>query len=124
MSDCGACIGGSYCDGMAEFYNTTTPKAAKKHHCGECGKVIEIGENYQKVSYKFDGYLQSEKTCSICAEIRDGFTCGIPPAHGELWNEIIEYVFPQLTTGCYDKLKKPEAKAELQRRWLKWKGLK
>jgi hypothetical protein len=32
-----------------------------------------------------------------------------------------DYVFPEMTTTCYDRLKTPEAKVELQRRWAEWK---
>jgi len=35
----------------------------------------------------------------------------------------MEKAYPKLTTSCFDKLQTSEAKAELQRRWLAWKGL-
>jgi hypothetical protein len=34
-----------------------------------------------------------------------------------------DYVFPEFSLACLEKLKTPEAKAELQRRWMQWKGL-
>jgi hypothetical protein len=39
-----------------------------------------------------------------------------------LWPDM-EEVFGKLTTSCFDKLQTPEAKAELRRRWMEWKGL-
>lgn len=121
MSDCGVCIGGGDYDGCPEFYSMEYPRARKQHRCGECGKTIEIGERYQRFSGKFDGDMFWEKTCENCAEIRDGFTCYAPPPFGSLWSEMVEYVFPLMTTSCFDKLKTPEDKAFLQGKWIEWK---
>jgi hypothetical protein len=128
MSDCGVCIGGYDCDGYPEFSDFSWPKARKEHKCGDCNKTIPKGEKYQRWAGKFDGEMFTEKRCAICVEIRDAFTCTesdqTGPPNGELWSDIAEYMFPHLTTACFDKLQTPEAKAELRRRWMEWRGLR
>lgn len=119
MSDCNACLYGEP-DGTPEFWNVTTPKARKLHKCYECNKEICIGEHYQRVSYKSDGEVTSCCTCLICAEIRKAFYCDIEII-GEFWSQMSDYVFPELTTGCLDRLQTPQAKAYLLARWNEWK---
>lgn len=125
MSDCSACIGLDFsdCDGHAEFSNTETPKARKPHKCGECERLIAVGEIYERTSGKFDGEIYTDKTCLECADIRDGFTCEARPMPGQLWDEMRDYVFPYLNESCYDKLTTVAAKKFLRDRWMKWKGL-
>ncbi len=127
MSDCGVCIGGYDTDGMPDFSSVRWPKARKEHRCEDCKRLILRGEVYQRYAGKFDGEFYDVVTCRVCVEIREAFTCAEydqtgPPA-GELWSDITEMMFPNLTTACFDKLKTPEAKAELRRRWMQWKGL-
>ena len=119
--DCGVCLCGES-DGPADFWVVVYPKSRKEHKCTECGKVIPKGVIYQRVSYKFDGDISCCKTCSICAEIRAAFYCDTELI-GEFWSQIEDYVFPDLTITCYDRLTTPEAKTELRRRWQEWKGL-
>ena len=124
MSNCGVCIGGGEYDGCYEFQSSSFPRARKQRWCVECRKAIQPGERYQKFVGKFDGTFFSEDTCAICAEIRDALSCGGNSSiFGEMWGEIRDYVFPTMTTGCFDRLETPEAKKELQRRWIEWKGL-
>ena len=123
MSECGVCIGGEDYDGVCEFQDFSHPRARKEYLCGECHKTIQPGDKYQKFVGKFDGDFFCEKTCEVCAEIRDCLSCGTSPAFGEMWGEIRDYVFPSMTTSCFDKLETAEAKAELRRRWMEWKGL-
>jgi hypothetical protein len=124
MSDCGACIGGGDYDGTPEFWNVTNKKAHKAHRCGECQREIPSGSIYESVAGKYDGDFYTAKTCSVCAEIRDAFACdeGAGPAYGQLWYDMTQ-AFPAITTGCFERLTTPEAKAYLRERWLKWKGI-
>ena len=123
MSDCGVCIGGGDYDGTPEFSHISTPKARKDHKCLECRRAIRRGSQYERTSGKFDGNIYSDAVCLECAEIRDAFYCG-EGAYivGDLWEQMGE-CFPALTTGCFDRLTTPAAKAFLRDRWLKWKGL-
>jgi len=125
MGDCGVCIGISYgdCDGTPEVSNLRWPKARKEYRCCECERAIPKGEIYERASGKFDGEFYDQKTCEQCAEIRQSFSCEAPPPFGELWEEITDYLFPALTTTCFDKLITPQAKELLRVRWMKWKGL-
>jgi hypothetical protein len=123
VSDCGVCIY-SDCDeyGYSDFCYVDVRKARKPHRCCECGKQIEAGEKYEHSRSKFDGDFSSCDTCLICVEIGEAFYCDGRMIGGGLWDNM-DYVMDRLTTSCFDKLKTPEAKAELRRRWIEWKGL-
>ena len=125
MTDCGVCIGIDYgdCDGPVELCETRWPKAVKEHVCVECSRAIPKGEIYQRCSGKFDGDFYDEKTCAECADIRDAFTCEVPPPFGQLWAEIREFVFPQANTSCFDKMASAKAKEVFRKRWMEYKGL-
>ena len=113
---------GMEADEMCAFWKTSIKTARKVHRCEECRKEIQPGEKYEALSYLFDGDFYYEKRCLICAEIRDAFLAeGSAYCTGEMWSEIHDYVFPEMTTSCFDRLKTPEAKAELRRKWLEWK---
>lgn len=122
MSDCGVCLGGDYGDGEPyEWSECRYPRARKDHKCGECGRTIAKGEKYQRFSGKFDGELCDNVTCGQCAEIRDVFSCEAWPIWGELWCDVREVLFPQLTTACFAKLRTPEAREFLRAKWMEWK---
>lgn len=121
------CIGGDFfdCDGSFEFSRITNPKARKPHFCGECRRRIEKGQQYERFIGKFDGGITSQATCLECAEIRSAFSCGeVPPGFGDLWQQMRDYAFPDLTTAseCFQKLS-PSAKAFVLEKWRAWKGL-
>jgi hypothetical protein len=121
MSDgCGVCLGGEP-DCMAEFFEVDVVKARKVHKCCECGLEIAIGSKYVRESGKWEGEFASFKTCCLCAEIRQAFTCYGAICYGELWNDVREYLFPKMTTGCLEKLTTAAAKQFLIDRWNKWK---
>ena len=52
-----------------EFYNTSFVKARKPHRCCECCRTIEAGERYQSVTGKWEGDVDTYKTCSECLEL-------------------------------------------------------
>ncbi len=123
MSDCGVCIG-SEPDCMAEFYEQSTVRARKVHKCGECGLEIPKGDQYLREAGKWDGEFMSFATCLLCVEIRSAFVCDdeyTAVCFGELWNDITDNLFPNMTTGCLNRLKSPAAKQFLIDRWNKWK---
>jgi hypothetical protein len=124
MSDCGVCIDAMDCDfdGDLEFSSIRIVKSSRKRtQCSECSGWIEVGESYQSVTGKNDDFW-TFKTCLVCAEIRVAFSCNGEVYGGVFWDSM-EYCFEALTTGCFDRLETPQAKAELQRRWMQWKGL-
>ena len=123
MSDCGVCIG-NYGDGDCTGYRCVIVKAGQEWTCSECGCKIPKKTKYELASWFYadgDGFGNC-KTCLICAEIADAFMCG-GRWHGSiLWDSMFD-LHDKLTTSCFDRLKTPEAKAELQKRWMEWKGL-
>lgn len=119
MGDCGVCLygGGDFGDnGFFKFSATfKTPM-----YCCECGAKIPAGVEHEKARYRNDdAKWQTEHTCPICAEIAWAFSCE-GRTYRILW-ELMEEVYPEMTTGCLEKLKTPEAKKELMRRWNEWK---
>lgn len=123
VGDCGVCIGGGDYDGYSEFESIAEPKARKQHICRECRRLILAGQRYRRFSGKFEGSMFCEKTCLDCVEILAAFNCDGGALEDGLWNDIEQYVFPKMTTGCLDRLSTPETKKYLRDRWLKWKGL-
>lgn len=49
-----------------DFVTQTRPKARKAHKCHECRREISIGETYRRVAAKFDGIVDTTKTCAHC----------------------------------------------------------
>lgn len=54
-----------------EFFWCRTPKARKEHKCGECGIKILKGEIYQVFTGKWDGNMDTYKSCLPCAQLYD-----------------------------------------------------
>lgn len=119
MSDCGVCLPGF--DAWVEFSNKEIRTARKEYECGECGCKIAPGQKHEYASGKCEGEMWSQRTCLICAEIGEAFYCK-GRTFGSLWEDMNE-VIGSLTIGCLNRLKTPEAKAELQRRWMEHKEL-
>lgn len=119
---CDVCLGdepdGEYC----EFYEAKIVTAKKSHKCIECDIEIKPGQRYEVVSGFFDGEFFRQKTCLLCAELREAFCCdGSQIMQTMLWETITENLFPRMTTGCLQKIKTAEAKQFLIDRWNKWK---
>jgi hypothetical protein len=121
VSDCGVCLTSGCEDGYNEFCSVRIRRAAKIHNCSECDKEIRIGERYEYATGRFDGDFWHETTCLVCAEIADAFYCDGRMFGGELWEQMVNTVFPIMTTGCFDRLTTAAAKADLMRRWNEWK---
>jgi hypothetical protein len=124
MSDCGVCISNAHrFDGPADIWESNIVKARRNYKCCECGRPIERGAKYERYDILFDGKWSHYRTCVLCAEISSAFCCD-GRLFGNLWNDFDESeIWPAITTACFDRLDTPEAKAELRRRWMKWKGL-
>lgn len=120
--DCGVCIGTDNSD-LTEFWSSETVTARKAHKCCECRLPILPGQNYERSAGISDGEMWSHKTCLLCQEIRDAMRCSNGFYYECLWEEMRDYVFPEMTTGCLDRLKTVAAKQFLIERWKKWKGL-
>jgi hypothetical protein len=53
-----------------EFFHQENPTARKSHECDECRRVIQPGEEYERVCGKWDGEVDTFKTCAHCVEAR------------------------------------------------------
>lgn len=119
MSDCNACFYAGDYDGPDLYYKQVR-KARKVHKCCECSEEIKPGSEYEHVSGKWDGRMDEFKTCLVCAEIRDTFGCE-GYVHAQLWENIMESMFEEMSIGCLDKLASAAAKQKLLDEWNAWK---
>lgn len=126
MSDCNVCLGTDDFDFTWDFSTEKIVKARKEHKCCECERVIAKGQTYEYFSAHGDDQMFTFKTCLLCAELRESFTCepGYAIPHESLWSDIKEFLFPEMTTGCLQKVKTVEAKQFLIEKWQEWKGLR
>lgn len=53
-----------------EFYHKEIRRARKPHKCEECSGTISPGEQYEHARGKWDGYVDSFKTCERCYDLR------------------------------------------------------
>lgn len=116
--DCGVCIGGGDYE-LWDFCDSTMRKARKPHKCCECSREIPKGAQYEYIAGKCGGDFQDYKTCLDCMNIRNGLSCDSVALTG-LWDDIYE-IFPEVTTGCLQRIKTPSAKAYFIERWNQWK---
>lgn len=80
MTDC-------YCDyDPPEFFQQRLVKHARRRHkCEECSGVIAVGEPYECISGKWEGYFNVFKTCERCYDLRIWVKNNVPcfcPMHG------------------------------------------
>ncbi len=121
MSDCGVCLS-SGCDFDGNEFERGSVVNKTRVKCCECEQFIPKGIEHEKARWRNDDMRwETAHTCPICAEIAWAFFCD-GRLYFCLW-ESLEQVASELTTACFNKLKTPEAKKELQRRWMDWKGL-
>ena len=59
-----------YADEMCEVLQSGFRKARKSHKCNECRREIKPAELYRYEYIKFDGELDSHKTCPQCLVVR------------------------------------------------------
>lgn len=71
----------------ADFYNATIRTARKLHACFECGGQILPGDKYEHVTGKWEGRLDTFRTCERCHDIRQWVENNVPCvcwAHGNM----------------------------------------
>lgn len=73
MNNCGCVLVEDY-DGP-EFYYSKLMRARKAHRCDECRAEIRCGQDYERVSGKWDGHVDTFKTCTACLSLRTVFFC-------------------------------------------------
>lgn len=100
-----------YCDYDApEFYHQENRKAKKEHRCSECARAIEPGETYEHVRGKWNGDVDTFKTCPRCLALKEWVRAHVPCfcwAHGNIIEDAIEtargyaHEAPGLLFGAY-----------------------
>jgi hypothetical protein len=120
MGDCNVCLYSDDSDGYFEFLEQDVRKSRKERTCEECQRVIAVGERYEASRGKWEGEFWTWTCCLLCAEIAETFYCD-GRMYGRLWEDMQEAAFPELTTGCLDRLKTAAAKEYLLSRWNAWK---
>lgn len=78
-----------------ELYCRDIRRARKPHRCEECSGRIAIGETYEHISGKWDGYMDRFKTCSRCVDLRTWVTNNVPCfcwAHSNMLDDAKETV--------------------------------
>lgn len=123
MTDCGVCIGGI--DEFYSDYERDEINAEGDLSCEECREKIPNGHKYERASGNYDRQQYTHTTCLSCVEIRDVFSCGEGASHGDLWERMRDYVFPDLTTAskCLHKLSVPN-RTRVILKWQQWRGLR
>lgn len=59
-----------YCDyEQPTFFRESQPRAKVRHRCGECSRVIQPGERYNKITGKWDGEFRSYARCAHCEAV-------------------------------------------------------
>lgn len=120
VSECEVFLSGDDYEGdWPAFYCTDEVKARKPHRCFECGRTIERGSRYLRISGKWSESINRFCFCLVCVEIEDALSVGNSREFGTLWDQLE----PQLAEvpsprHCLAKLKTPEAKAYLSQKWL------
>ena len=121
---CDVCISGDY-DGALECTTLEILKCRKPVRCGECRKVVEKGEQYERYAGKWEGEWFVARTCLLCAEIRASFYCD-GGTLDTLWDDMRDLVFdnPDFSTAsdCFRKLS-AAAKERVLEEWRAWKGI-
>lgn len=93
MAECG-CIYVENDGDLADVIEQNTRKARKLHLCSECGREIQIGEEYEYFKGKSDGELFVNKTCLDCLSIRRNMFCkrwNFGGIKDDLWNHISDF---------------------------------
>lgn len=87
-------------DDYVEMLRSTDPVARKAHRCAECGRTIEVGEQYRNERWVFDGRVSGQKTCYHCVFIARPWlmsNCG-----GWIYGAVYEDIFEHFPDGSSD----------------------
>ena len=104
-------------------YSLLTPKARKRHKCGECRGFIEPGEKYQLLKGLWDGSWGDYKTCLDCVELRSEVDNDQRSDERPAFGEMFDYIFddedgsPDRVFRFMDIRRKRNA-PESPRRWM------
>lgn len=108
-------------DETCAVWNEDTRRARKEHVCCECHEPIRKGELHKHVTSLFDGSWSTHRTCLLCDEIGNHFSCGGGRITETLWDDLEENFFRDMAMGgpCMQGLS-PAAKTKLVERRMAW----
>lgn len=111
-------------DEYVEEFQSSKVRSVVPQRCLECRQEIPAGAEHVYESYTCAGRGFEHRLCLLCDEIRDAFYCDQGCSIGQLWEDMADYAFDQLTTAsdCFRKLT-AASKAKVLDRWREWKGL-
>jgi hypothetical protein len=77
-----------------EFISAKEVTAKIINTCSECGREIQIGEQYERVTGKWEGRFDTFRTCLKCQDLRDSLAAanGGCFAYGGLWEDYQYYL--------------------------------
>lgn len=120
MSECGVCLG-EFEGESVDLFQAVFLRARKPHTCYECLREIPPKAQYERIKMLYEGRWDTYHLCALCSEIGRRLSCDGSRTIGTLWEDIKEYVFPDMSIACLDKLQTPEAKERLRSAWAAWK---
>lgn len=108
-------------DETAQVYNQKTVVGRKDHKCSECKETIPKGTAHDHVKMLFDDSWSEFRVCESCREIGDHFACNNGRVIGELWSDLEQNFFPDMTAGgpCLNGLT-PQNKARMFEKRTAW----
>jgi hypothetical protein len=74
-----------------DFYHRSMRTARKAHRCEECAEEIRPGDRYEYVAGKWNGDLDTFKTCERCADLTTWVKNNVPClcwGHGNRLNDL------------------------------------
>lgn len=66
-------------------------KSRKNYQCYECRDRINIGDRYNKITGKWDGTMDTFRTCSDCVSVKNVFySAGY--CFGNIWDDLYDFL--------------------------------
>ncbi|WP_019558527.1 hypothetical protein [Thioalkalivibrio sp. ALE12] len=67
-----------YCGEVADATWTQRRRANRPHQCGDCGRKIQVADEYEETRTLFDGRWYKTKACGHCVAVREALKARIP----------------------------------------------
>ena len=77
------------------FHDVRIMRAKRDYRCCECGQIILSGERYERAVGKWDGEIDTFRTCLPCSRIRKDFFCTY--SYTQMWEDLVEELGEEVT---------------------------
>lgn len=104
MMECACIDNGKDGDGWAFEPTESWPSAKKNWKCGECRRVIPVGEKYYCHTGKWEGKFVVDRTCVDCRSVTLHLFCGY--TFGQVWDELTSHLYDTGGEISWEKLAK------------------